>query len=249
MTTFVEFFDSVGFNDDPATMLTQLSSYGINIFMDDMDPVNNDSDLNRLKHLVVASYPTKLQEIKNAMHVDYVDEFIELTACWGVTGSVQIIEGVGGQLEMATGTVINDTTSLNFVLRSLRLDCKFDVSYRLKMEYPTNVILEFGAYDDSDNLTRFIYDSSASSNWIAENKLNGNSTTTEVSAVNTNWHTYKIESSGSSLRYYIDQTLVTTHTTNLPTTLMRMYIKQTTLTNASKTTIVDFVKHSTLRLT
>lgn len=247
-TSTFDLFDNVGFSDNVETMLSQLDYYGIDVGQASMDPINNPSDLEKVKIFSVVTYRDRLKEIKKSLNTDYVDDFIELTNCWGATGTVQILGGVGGQLGLTTGSSTNDVASLNFAIKNLQLDCKFMISFRFQLGQTGNTVLEMGGIDDSDNLTRFIYDSSSDSKWVAESKNSGSSTTSTLSNADTKWHTFKIESTGSSLKYSTDQQIIATHTTNVPTTLMRIYIKLTTLENSSKTCTYDFVKHSSLRL-
>lgn len=249
MTSAIDFFDSVGFSDDPTTMLSQLVDYGIIINQDGLDPVNNSRDLDAVKIYSVTSYKNKLEDIKDSMNIHYVDEFIELTNCWGTTGTVQVLGGVGGQVGLTTGSNTNDFAGLDFAIKSLDINCKFMISFRFQLGQTGNTILELGGIDDNDNLTRFIYDSSSGPEWVAESRLSGTSSTTTLSnTADSKWHTFKISATSTSLNYFIDQSLAATHTSNLPSSMMKMYVKLTTLDNSSKTGTIDFVKHSSLRL-
>jgi hypothetical protein len=250
MTTPVRFFDSVGFSDDVATMLTEVSDYGMTIHMGDLDPINNSEDLDLYKNLVVASYRGILGEVKKTMNTEFIEDFNKIEPqIWGVTGSVSNIDGVGGQIRMQTGSTANDLVNLEFLNKNVHVDCKFILTFRVKIENISNTVVEIGAIDDSDNLTRILYNSSLSGNWQLENKLSGTSTVTDsgVSA-DTNWHTFKFESDGSTLRYCIDEIHKGTHSTNVPTSLMKLYVKQTTLENSTKSSVCDFIKHFCFRM-
>ena len=53
---------------------------------------------------------------------------------------------------------------------------------------------------------------------------------------------YEIYGTNTDIKFYLDGSLVATNTTNLPTSLLRLYLKQTSKTTASRTATLDYVE-------
>jgi hypothetical protein len=73
---------------------------------------------------------------------------------------------------------------------------------------------------------RFYYTDTAGPEWQCETRSNGTSTITAVgsSIVAGQWYVHDIvvNAAGTSVEFYLDGTLVATHTTDIPTGLARM---------------------------
>jgi hypothetical protein len=61
-------------------------------------------------------------------------------------------------------------------------------------------------------------------------------------ALDNDWHLYKIEYNLTNIKFYIDDILKTTHTTNLPTNLMKFYISILSNSTSTRSLNVDFIK-------
>jgi hypothetical protein len=179
------------------------------------------------------------------------DDFItsSLSTMWviafsGSGSTVDVVDGIGGQVNVTSGSTINNYAELRISNKTLIKSSDFKVIGRLKLASNLNTLTEFGLYNDANNLIRFFYNvTTTPGNWYAETINAGNSTTNDTSsAANTAWHIFEIHGSNSEIKFYIDDTLCATNSSNLPTGLLRIYIKQTSVASSSKTITCDYIE-------
>lgn len=167
-----------------------------------------------------------------------------LVAFSGSGSTVDVIDGIGGQVNVTSGSVADDYAELRVSNKTLIKSANFKVAGRFKLSSNLNTVVEFGLFGDSNNLIRFVYDESATpGNWSGETINSGTSTSTDTSvAADTNWHIFEIRGTDTDIKFYIDGTLRATNTTNLPSALLRLYLKQTSKTTTSRTTTCDYIE-------
>jgi len=98
----------------------------------------------------------------------------------------------------------------------------FECRLKLLQTSACRLSIGFGeemVYGPSVNSITFWYDSAVSANFLAWNysEATGSSTSTDTGvAADTEWHIFRFEQSSSDIKFYIDGSLVATHTTNMP---------------------------------
>lgn len=98
--------------------------------------------------------------------------------------------------------------------------------------------------EDFDHLV-FDYDSNnySDQNWRAESKNTPSETTTDTGvAASTSFQNFRIRKDGSNYLFYIDGTLVATHSTNIPDVALEagVYVGQTNSSTATNHLYLDF---------
>ena len=179
------------------------------------------------------------------------DDFVgaSFTNIWimnenGTGSNVTLIDGVGGQAQLTSGTSTNDYSDISSSKKLTKIGSAFTIRIRIKLDSITDNIVNIGVISDDNNLIDFQYDASdAGANWFARTINAGTATNTDTTvAANTSWHIFEILSSSADVKFFIDGTLRATNTTNLFTGLMKIYAKQTTKTTTSRVLLLDYVK-------
>ena len=219
------------------------------VYVDSTAPVEND--FLRYNSQTVQWEPTKAIDV-GGIDAVFFDDFMggNPLSFWdttlsGMHSSIQGIDGIGGQLNIVSGTSTNDSAELSLINKSISISGDTEIKFRIKISDTTNTLVELGCYDTSDELVRFIYNVSGSAgNWFGETRSGAVSQSTDlnVSADNTVFHVFTLVTSSSSVKFYIDNVLKATNTMNLSTSLMRVYLKQTSKTNASRIITCDYVR-------
>lgn len=162
----------------------------------------------------------------------------------GANSDVKIVDGVGGVVKLNSGANNNDYGELSLSTKNVDIACGMSIKIRLKISHVMNTMVEFGSIVDANQRMDFIYNETGSAgNWIARNTMAGVDTTTDTGVVgNTDWHIFRVVTSSSDIKFYIDDILKATHTTNLPTNLMKMYIKQTSNSANARNIELDFIE-------
>ena len=141
---------------------------------------------------------------------------------------------------IATTTTTNNTAYEAFPTgprAGVDPDYKFKMIYRIKLGQTTDVRVKIGCGtdattgDDTDvDAIVFHFDSAVSANWKAINRATSTPTETDTSiAASTNTIKFEIlrrtlsQDGVDDLRYYIDDSLVATHTTNIPSPSSGIY--------------------------
>jgi len=203
---------------------------------------------------------------------EYIEEFHLSTpsSFWGGVavnaGSVSAISGTFGRLTISTGTNTNGgyvyrgtTGAIEFGTNLYRFDTFVNVPTNGSGTETFQVICGFAdtftAANQVDGIY-FLYDSqgtstgsAASGNWqivTASNSVR-TFTTTSVAIDNANYQKLRIDvnAAGTEVKFYINNTLVGTHTTNIPTGASRtatsgIYLQKSAGTTA-RTMSIDYI--------
>ena len=183
-------------------------------------------------------------------NVGFIDDFLgsTLSNTWmvdtaGEGANVSHIDGIGGQIEITSGTTTNDFAYITTGRKMTDLSSNMTLTMRVKSN-STNTKINCGVRLDADNAIEFEYNATTVGNWTAKTVLGGVATTTDcgVTMNDSNWYNLRIVTTAVSVKFYINGTLVATHTTNLYTGLMYIRLIQTSNINDSKKLKVDYVK-------
>jgi parallel beta-helix repeat protein len=159
-------------------------------------------------------------------------------------GLATIENAVGGQLKLSSGTVTNGYSQISTGKKIMKLINNPSLKFRVKINSTTNTIVSMGLISDDNNLVDFKYDASGTgSNWLCRTTNSGTITSTDsFTLADTNWHIFEIKGTFTDVKFYIDGSIVTTNTTNLYTSLMKVFIKQTSKTGVSQYVLCDYIK-------
>lgn len=242
--------DGLFWKPDSAGNEIDLSNAGNALQLQGVD-VNSTSPTDG-EHLVYDALNSEWKASYGSKKTTHIfDDFItsSLQNIWivlysGSGSNVDVIDGIGGQVTVVSGTSASDYAELRVSNKTLIKSANFKVTGRFKISSTTNNTVEFGLYGDSDNLARFIYDTGASpGNWSAETISSGSSTINDTTtSATTGWHIFEIHGSDTDLKFYIDGSLKNTISTNLPSVLLRVYLRQTSKTSSSRTTTCDYIE-------
>lgn len=171
-----------------------------------------------------------------------------LSSHWLVTvtastaGFAQHIDVAGGVIRLESDDTTNDYAELTGSIKNVCINPDCRVKCRVRLNDLTTTRFDVGARLDDDNRFYFYYDS-AGANWQCSNVNAGTATTTDSAvAADTNWVLLEINTTATDIKFYIDGTIAATHTTNLPTALMPLSARQTSLGAAVRNTDMDFFK-------
>lgn len=90
----------------------------------------------------------------------------------------------------------------------------------------------------------FKYDAAADTNWQCQTYNSGSATTTNsgVAVAADTWYRFEATYDGTTVRFYINGTLVASHTTNIPTAAMRWYSQLESTTAADRNLWHDYTR-------
>jgi hypothetical protein len=134
-------------------------------------------------------------------------------------GSVAKLAALGGQIRITVGAVSGNEYYIAQDTRDNYDTAQFlDLSWYAKIEDLTYLSLHVGFETDSTHYIHIRSDSTSNANWVCKVQ-NGASSTQVISstAVDTNWHRLRIIGSVTGIDFFVDSTLLTTITTNIPT--------------------------------
>ncbi len=145
------------------------------------------------------------------------------TRVWGyggtAGGSATKLAELAGQIRITVGSTEGDeyylsqSTKKNYDISKLCFS-----AWRIKVEDTTNFSAQFGFSVDPTHYIQMQANSYVSANWVCVCK-NGGSTTQTISstATDTNWHEIQIIGSTSEFSFFLDNVLLASITTNIPT--------------------------------
>lgn len=128
------------------------------------------------------------------------------------TGSATVVDQqTGGIVRITTGALANDSYRIDWSnIRSLHVDQRVSLEFRVKLTQTTNVIVVLALLFDWDNRIYFEYDSGMSANWYIKTRDGGAATPQDSGiAADTSYHIFRIEchTHGSNhVHFYIDGT-------------------------------------------
>jgi hypothetical protein len=146
-----------------------------------------------------------------------------------------------GRAYLTTGGTSGGTSamSMNGTRQFRTNDMHFWV--HMDLSSATQLTVRLGMYRDANNYIWFESDAGAAAvNWYAENCNAGSATSTDTSTLtDTSWHELEFYYHDSDLRFAIDNTLVATNSTNIPTGTFEPYVYIENKENAAKLVYVD----------
>lgn len=188
----------------------------------------------------------------------FFDDFIgsSLDNIWststsGAGSSVALsTSSTGGKVLITSGTTINDFATLLFNTNNIRFSAAPSLRFRGSFSATTSTDVRFGFQVDTSNTIEFRYDTSLA-NVEAITVSGGTETAVDTGiAADTSLHNYEIigNTSNTSVQYKIDSVEVATITTNIPTGLGHLFMRQESLAAASRILTIDFVEFSVNRV-
>ena len=180
----------------------------------------------------------------------FLDTFIgALNTSWQIQRTdensyAKVVDARGGQAKILSNAVAGHFAELSTGTRFVANDMRPDIYIRMKLSSPLQTKVNIGLYENSLNSMEFTYDAGAvAANWITKTTNGGNTSSIDTGVVGiTNWLTLRLAASSGSTKFYINNTLVSTHTANLTSDLMRIRIRQESKTNVGKFISLDVVK-------
>lgn len=167
------------------------------------------------------------------------------TSTTGAGSSIGIVDGVGGQVQLESGTTISDNVELSSGSRIVNVASNSTITFRILLSDLTDTLVRIGLRDTSSNAIDFIFDTSVSANWHSRTIAGGADTTNDTLVpATTNWTEFQIIATAGSVEFYIDGTLHQTHNTNIPVGLLTISAYQESLSGASRNTRIDYIQLS-----
>ncbi len=171
-----------------------------------------------------------------------------VTSVTGGSSSVLPIDGLGGQVRLTSGPNIGNSAQLHSGIRVMNAGSNGQLSFRIKLSSTTNTIVRVGGYTSTTDAIDFYVNNTTGGNWYSRTMSATTSTTMNTGvAVSTNWVIMRINLSTPAVQFYINNTLVTTHNTNIPSALLRIYTHQESASASSRNTTLDYVLFSSDR--
>lgn len=183
--------------------------------------------------------------------VDMADFINQVDYGWGAgvagTGAYQVLEALGGQFQMSSGATSGGAVSIQQDLRTLSVAGKFSFKCRAKLVNTADLYVEFGVQNGSGQYACFSNDGTGG-NWRARNSAGGTEASTDnVDTRDTAWHVYGMNCNGSQIQYLIDDVVVATHTTFMPTVFMYAYSYMASTSVGAKVVQIDYFRTETDR--
>ncbi|MBI5562765.1 MAG: hypothetical protein HY894_07955 [Deltaproteobacteria bacterium] len=142
---------------------------------------------------------------------------------WSVTSSgVSVIAADNGVMRATTDGTGNYFGLASASANPFRMASGVTVTLeaRVRMNSPLAASTRIGIIDDNlGNIVNGIFfDLAGTTNWYSRTYASGVNTQTDTGvAVSSSWQTLKIAATQSSVKFYVNGVLKTTHTTNIPT--------------------------------
>lgn len=180
------------------------------------------------------------QQIKSLGYL-YNDEFIGRThdpKYWrsstnGGSGRVFIVpDAEGGILALRSGKCANKWAKLSFSTgyNQFSAECNASMIAICKMEDISNTYVELGLCKDAKYIR---FQCNGDGNWYSSTKdVTATTVDTGITPAN-EWHKFKIATSAIDVKFYIDDILVSTHTTDIPQVTLSPYLYQKTISGSS----------------
>ena len=172
------------------------------------------------------------------------------TSLTGGGSSVALTSTSGGRVAITSGIVTNDNAALLFNQNTHQFTSNPMMRFYISLSSTTSTDARFGYQIDTSNSVEFRYDTSLA-NWEAVTISGGTETATDTgTAADTAFHIFEIlcDSDNTQIQFKIDGTVVATNTTNIPSGLGHIFMRQESLSAASRTLTVDVIETSVSRL-
>jgi hypothetical protein len=161
----------------------------------------------------------------------------------GAASTITHQDGLGGQIKLTSDTAVGNYAELTTVKNTVEASESYNIQCRLKVDDITNTTVEFGIELEVNNRVLIRYDATTAGNWFTVTKSAGTETAKDTTVVANaiNWVILEIRGSTSNVEFWINGVLKTTHTTNLPTDMMRTFVRQSRKTAVVRNTLVDYL--------
>lgn len=167
------------------------------------------------------------------------------TSVVGGSSSISIASSaIGGIVEIVSGTTATNNAELDWTNDSIRVSNLFTIKFRASLSHTTQSLVNMGLQLDANNLIDFQYNAAGSVvNWFARSISGGVTTSTSTGTFgDTSYHKFEIVAATSSkLIYKIDNVIVATITTNIPSGIQHIRMRQESNSAAARTLSVDYV--------
>jgi hypothetical protein len=162
----------------------------------------------------------------------------------GVGSKVSTSAGTGGRLRIRAGSSVGYYGELLFNKPVCRRGDNINLTFRGNFDVITDLASVLGLWQSSEQQAAQFVVNSASLNWQTYT-FDGTNGTTLVSSVpiDININVFKIITSSSKIDFYVNDVLLNSHTTNLPTILLKPdFYVETTGGVVRKEFLLDFVE-------
>lgn len=159
----------------------------------------------------------KIQPWISRIFDDFYSPNIDNT--WNTTGVVAMgVSEIGGACDCTTGAVIGNTSSVDTAPRAPMITSKCPVIEGvMKITNNTTYAMEVRLYQGANDEIRLRLDTGVGLGGNAYNQVGGVPTSTDfVHVHDTEYHTLRIEVCATRIKFFVDEILVATHTTNIP---------------------------------
>lgn len=163
----------------------------------------------------------------------------------GAGGSVGVVDGViGGACRLDTGGLLNGYGLLDMGGYHIFTTGKnVSIEVRSSIDSLTNINAQLLRLLNGNNIILMRFQESVDTNIQLFTQLAGVATQIDSGvAPDTDYHIYRVECSSSSVKFYIDDVLVGTSTTNIPTVAMEINILcQNNVLAGQKVMDIDYI--------
>ena len=140
---------------------------------------------------------------------------------FGNDSAAILINAQGGQVTLIAGNGNGRFAELLWVLNTVNSDQNTVVEFYAKIDTITNFFCTWGLQEDGGHAAYFLVN--VNGNFFETHVSNGTDTDVATSIpLDTNFHRFKIITSATEIKFFIDDILEVTTTTNIPTNIMRL---------------------------
>jgi hypothetical protein len=146
----------------------------------------------------------------------------------GGTALISLISGHGGLVNISVGNTNTHLAELSMNFNHFNTNKEITIKMYMLQVKIVNSTIRAGLSVGANDFIEFVHDPATSANWLTRTTAGGTTTSTTTTNVVdiTNYRTYEIRISSVNVRFYIDNALVSTHTTNIPRTNMTFRIQK-----------------------
>jgi hypothetical protein len=155
------------------------------------------------------------------------DDFIGVDLNWYIWTNIKVgnssltaIEDNFGIIRIRSGENEGDYCTLSNAIKSFTISDNLIMKSGFKLGHVSDLVAYIGFYDNYSNKVEFRADTSTGY-WHTVTSSDGNHTENQTSvSLDTSFHHFLLDMSSSSVVFKIDNNVVATHATNIPSTIM-----------------------------
>ena len=170
---------------------------------------------------------------------------------WNLTGTGSSITSTDttrpGTIRITSGATTGNRADLSLKAKTtttgmIDAASNWDLTMVVKISSShANDYFVFGMSYSTDNSKFASFQLNTTTTWTAQNKESSTTSTNTSVTVNAGqWYKLRIHRSGSAIYYYVDDSLVATHTTNLPTGQFQPLLTVYTGNSVSRSVDIDY---------